>query len=688
MKRISILLFAVWSMLAFNACTEDIDESNLYTFTGETIEDYLQNRSEQFSSFNYILERIGYDKILAAYGTYTCFAPSNDAVEAYIDSLWNDESNLELPHNGMVQPGLEGLTDSLCKDIALFHLLSTKVLSVNMGNGMTIKTMLGRDINTSLDSVSTCVTINRSARINTEGMDKELENGVLHEISHVITRSNNLVSGELETHSELSIFNQALKLTGLTDSLAVKSRSNYTVPSNLLDFYCPEVCELGFTIFAESDEVFQEKGINNIEDLIEYANKCYGNAAVSKNSEQKEGWYDYYRNNGLEVSTGTDYQSPQNALNMFVRYHILKTKVSYENLVISANEQSKVTLYEYYETMLPYTLMKVSRHEGKRIINRWYANNTLTDRVAELGTNTMHKMMKAGVEVAPQTQQIQALNGYILPIKDVLVYDWDVPNGVLNERLRFDVSGMFGEMMSNSFRQMDAEVIKALNGGKSGKDGNLGGDYIRIPNGLFDNLVIYNDENTRLYYLSGKGYTWSNYQADEFNCKGSYDFALRLPPIPEGTYELRIGYTAESARGMLQFYLGSSSKLTSMEALDIPLDMRHQPSTSSTPDEPDSKTGWCLWTDCDDRGVESDANMHNQGYMRGPLYYTYGGNSVARSLNKDLRRILTKRYFEQGEYWLRFKTVLDGDNWQFHLDYIELCPENVYNNSTYVEDMY
>ena len=32
----------------FTSCSEDIDESNLYTYTGETIEYYLSNRSEQF----------------------------------------------------------------------------------------------------------------------------------------------------------------------------------------------------------------------------------------------------------------------------------------------------------------------------------------------------------------------------------------------------------------------------------------------------------------------------------------------------------------------------------------------------------------------------------------------------------------------------------------------------------------
>lgn len=677
-------------MPALTACTEDIDESNLYTFTGETIEDYLVNRSDRFSSFNYILSRIDYDKILSAYGTYTCFAPTNDAITQYIDSLYDDEANKENPHNGMTARGLEGLTDSLCKDIALFHLLSTKVMGVNMGNGMTIKTMLGRDINTSLDSVSTCVAINRTAQITAEGMDKELENGVLHELNHVITRSNSLVAGELDTHEEFSIFNQALKLTGIVDELAVQNHTNYVIPGNLNNFYCPEVCELGFTIFAETDEVLAANNIHSMDDLANYANERYGRCAVEKNNTTHEGWYDYYRNNGIEVSTGTDYQNPNNALNMFLRYHILKCKVPYEKLVNSYNEVSKVTLYEYYETLLPYTLLKVQRTSGKRLINRWQANNTLTDRVAELGTNAMHTVLRPGIEIAGASSQIQALNGYILPINDMLVYDWDVPNGVLNERLRFDVAGMFGEMMSNSFRLMKDDVIKALNGGISGQDGNLGGDYIRIPDGLFENLRIYNGETTRLYYLSGQTNNWSNYQGDEFNCKGSYDFALRLPPVPDGTYELRLGYTANGNRGMLQFYLGRSSELISMEAVNIPLDMRVVPSGSATPDEPDTNTGWCPWTLCDDRGVESDANMHNLGYMRGPLYYTLGvnGSTVARANAQDLRRILTKRQFEQGDYWLRFKTVLGGDSWQFHLDYVELCPENVYNNTIYAEDMY
>lgn len=688
MKRFCIIL-SLLSVVVFNACKEDIDEANLYTFTGETIEDYLANRSEQFSSFNYILSRIGYDKILSAYGTYTCFAPNNEAVAEYLDSLYDDPVNTDLPHNGMTARGLEGLTDSLCEDIALFHLLNTKVMGVNMGNNMTIKTILGRDVNTAIDAETGALLINRASAVTS--MDNELENGVLHEINCVIRRSNMLICGEMENHPEdYTLFSQALAVTGLADSLTAESHTDFDRVDNTRNFFVPEVCEMGYTIFAETDATLAAQGITNLDQLKAYADSVYGNCAV-----QGSGWYDYARNNHIEISTGTDFKNPWNTLSMFVRYHILEYKIPYGNLVNARNEVSKVTLVEYYETMLPYTLLKVTRNSGRLMLNRWVANSSLTDMVAELGSASMHEVKFPGIELQGIRGQIQAKNGYIHPVNGMLAYEERVPRHVLNERIRIDDTAIFGEMMSNSFRGITYTKVKALNGGKQGTDGRHANcDYMRFPPRYFKNMAIYNGEDTRLYYFPGRDDTWSsgwsNYQEDEFNCMGNYDFAMRLPPVPDGTYELRLGYTAENERGMLQFYLGSSSELTSMKALDIPLDMRIIPTNDQVHLTPDVYTGWCDWTKLDDKGIESDVNMRNLGYMRGPLFYTLGINTgnYARNNPKDLRRIIAKQEFKQGEYWLRFKSVIDNPQGEFHLDYIEFCPENVYNNTQYVEDMY
>ena len=695
------LWLAIPASMTFFSCKEDIDESNLYTFTGETIQDYLKNRPEQFSSFNYILERIGYDNIMSAYGNYTCFAPDNEAVEAYIDSLYNDKENKDLEHNGMTAPGLEGLTDSLCRDIALIHLLYQKVLSVKMEKDATFSTMLNREISTSIGK-------NGETMVNTYSaltkMDNELENGVVHEIDHVITRSNNLVLSELEKNPKFSLFTQAVKVCGLEDSLSVLKRDDIIIPQKAGTgkgagkIYIPEECLVGFTIFAETDDVLKRYNINSIEDLAAYANKVYEKCAYPRDDDKKEGWYDYYRNKGVQVSTGTDYESPYNALNMFIRYHIVKYKVPYSRLVNHYNEVANVPLYEYYETMLPYTLLKVQGYMSNNqirelFVNRWWMNSTLTDVVGEMGSSDVYKSTDDdGNQLRPDNrvynENIAALNGYIHPISDMLTYDYDVPHGVLNERMRFDDISLLPEMMTNGLRRIDAAEVKNRNGQGSGSFG--GDDAVRLPTNYCEHLVVYNGDNTELYYLPGQAVGWSNYQGDELLCMGPYDFAFRLPPVPEGMYELRMGYTANGNRGMVQIYLGDSPNLSLMTPLDIPVDMRNTP-VNNTDGSPDINSGWCDWQKTDDMGVETDASMHNLGWMRGPLYYTVGpgGATIARSNAEDLRRVITRDYFTQGEHWLRFKTVLPKNtSTEFHLDYIEFCPQSVYNNNQYAEDMY
>ena len=87
MKRIDkILMRFVVGLLALPAfmvsCSDDPLPENYYTFTGEMVSDYLQNRPEEFSEFIAILQRSGMYGMMATYGSYTCLAPNNAAVEA------------------------------------------------------------------------------------------------------------------------------------------------------------------------------------------------------------------------------------------------------------------------------------------------------------------------------------------------------------------------------------------------------------------------------------------------------------------------------------------------------------------------------------------------------------------------------------------------------------------------------
>ena len=689
--------------ITMSSCSEDIDESDLYTFTGETIEDFIANNSEQFSSFNYILTRSGYDRILSTYGSgskeyYTCFVPDNEAVAEYIDSLYNDtESKFE--HNGMTENSLEGLSDSLCMDITLYHVLGTKKLTTDM-TASGLRTLLGRTITaeTKLVDGKPRMVLNDAAAIIDSHDD--CVNGVVHVIDKVIPRSNKTIVRELQLDTErFGIFYQALEATGLIEELdAIDKELTAEKPAPTEGYYIPTECKRGFTIFAETNEVFAAHGIKTLDDLKDSANVWYGKAAIGDRRTKEGGWYDYYRNNKIEVSTGNDYTSEKNTLNMFVRYHILKYAVSKDALALDHNILTGYgytgDAYDYYETMLPKTLMKVwwVKKENKTYINRYVANNTLTDGVESLGSEAMHEIIYKGCEV-DKSNLISPLDGYVYPIGDILLYNYQVPNGVLNERIRIDAITMLGELMTNGFRGMKTDELTVLNSGKSA-------GRCRFPIDYFDNVIVYNGNNTQIDMniiakTGDKDYTL--YRGDSFQGMGIFDFAIKLPPVPDGTYEIRINLDCMPHGTMLQYYLGDAPTIAAMKPLDIPLDMRIPQDKFDDPrmvemgnvDIQDQNANPDAYAD---RGIESDRVMRSHNYMRAPLSIvrTSDNNIISRFKCHQIRRILDTQDLKQQDYWMRLKTVLDDGNSQrkFQIDYVEFVPVDVAKNSRYLEDMY
>ncbi|MBQ2361481.1 MAG: fasciclin domain-containing protein, partial [Prevotella sp.] len=196
--------------LAFGSCNKEPDESNLYTFTGETVESFIQKDSD-LTSFNYILSRVRLDRMMASYGQYTCFAPTNEGVKAYLNNLYNDPDAV-LPHNGMTSNSLEGLTDSLCNDIARYHLTNGLYSIIEMGgSGATISTMLGRPISSRVDSLGQTVLNDTSIIIS---QDNEVINGLVHKVNRVIARSSRTLGDTFDRLEGFEIFNEALQKTG------------------------------------------------------------------------------------------------------------------------------------------------------------------------------------------------------------------------------------------------------------------------------------------------------------------------------------------------------------------------------------------------------------------------------------------------------------------------------------------
>ena len=662
-KQIYFILVIVLSILA---CREEIDKSNRYVFTGETVADYMLNRSEKYSHMITLMKRAGLFGLLQTYGQYTLFLPDNAAVERYLreqDSIyWATKDSPIFVNTGITSPDIEELSDSMAVIIARSHLLNLAYHTADMGEGaLPTRNFNNRYLGINYDVVGEKFYImvnNKSAII--DG-DNEVENGIIHIVDKAINPVEMNVPQLIASCNFFSIFNEALNVTGFKDSLALDLDMSYiwdpTATAGVgTPSYYPKLKYHKYTGFIETDDVFNTNGIYALADLKVFAEKWYG-------TEDRD-----------------NTQSPRNALHKFVSYHFLNREIPYNGIVyhgISAPnifDPEDIMLpntdrCDYYETMQG-RLMKVikpmSTPDGQNIyIN--YSKRALPYNIE------MHPHVN--VRVIPMTEFVHsdekyakfdqmAANGTIHPIDKILIYNEDEMVGnILNERIRIDIASLLPELSSNGLRYLGY---------------NEDGTFLAIPDGYSSNMKV---RGGLVQYLSIEHCYCRDYMI--FN--GQYDVSLRIPPMPARTYEIRFGYKNQGSsnggesdnknQGMSMVQVYIDGKVAS-RAEDFGISNLHI-RKGAVPDEQTY-----------DNGVENDKLMRNLGYMKAPdCYYVYTGNKkiVARESARHTRCIVARQHWSEKEHWIRFRSV--GDRLQaLLLDYIELVPLNIINDPTKPED--
>lgn len=659
-KTKSIALAAI-AIMALSGCKEHIEEGARYTFTGHTIASFLEENEEIYSSFIDILDRGGRLSLMKAYGQYTCFAPTNDAVARYLyeqDSIYRaslvDDNPNDIVWTGVTSPELSELSDSMCKVISQTHLLPAIYLTTDM-EGDIIPTMNMNDRYLSLsydvdENNLNVLLINGTGEIIAK--DEEVENGVVHTIASVLTPSTNTVPAQMLEHDYYHIFGEALEMTGYDEQLQLYKDESYTEgdlkangiwkDSPLCPY--PENRYFGFTAFIETDQVYHENGIYNFDDLVEKCKEWYPNA-----------------------DPNAPFTSKDNPVNQFIGYHLLDRKLPYSRLVCykinphaNFNSEKDLVNYsdrnEYYETMNG-RLMKVTMPRSNSKLQTTILINYTKDTDASVEDYMNVKVYEPNefreVDTLYAGFVAEALNGTIHAIDKILLYNEDVMAGrVLNSTIRIDASSLCSELTNNNIRwhyfthSSDGEVY--------------------IPHTYCKNMKVYTEE-TRQYYLSPHT-SWFNYQGDEMMTLGSFDFAYKLPPVPAGTYEIRLGYSANSHRHIVQFYIDG-------EVAGIPVDLR----ILST----DPAIGYVADTSTEDNGITNDKEMKNRGYLKAPTSYRGNGeNNIARDDPGIIRKVITTKYLSAGEHWIRFKNVNPNDDGtaQFMHDYFEIVPVTFIRN--------
>jgi uncharacterized surface protein with fasciclin (FAS1) repeats len=232
-KLLSVLLLSGYIAVHLPACKKiDIREN---TTEDVNIVGYLDKRPDSFSLFRQILERTGTASFLNAYGSYTCFAPTNTGVKTYLQKIG--------------AATVEAADINILKDMVRLHLLEDTVYSGSFTDGkLPVITMYGQFLVTAVSfeqGISSYI-INRQATVLQSNV--RVGNGIIHVVDHVLIPATKTIAQQLEEKPDYSIFVQALKETGFFSKL------------NTVD---ADTSKRWLSVFAESNKVLADSGYTN-----------------------------------------------------------------------------------------------------------------------------------------------------------------------------------------------------------------------------------------------------------------------------------------------------------------------------------------------------------------------------------------------------------------------------------------
>jgi uncharacterized surface protein with fasciclin (FAS1) repeats len=597
LKYLQILMLAVFVGL-FTNC---VDQTPLtLTSKQDMMGAYLKKDSTVFSSFYKMAVRAKLDGLLNSYGSYTCFAPNNAAVDSFVqNSQYKTIDNFPV--------------DSLAK-IVKYHLIEgASILSATFTAGrLNSSNMMGDNLLISLSAgdLKTIYKINKASQI--ISADNLVKNGVIYEVNSVIMPSKDNVVGVLNDESfagRYSIFLQALDSTGVSKLLLpYEDKVNTFSFTNSTGVTVTIPRKFKFTLLVESDELYKKNGINSFADL-----KNKYNTGIAQNNLQDV-------NNGLY---------------RFMAYHCLDRIYDYTDFFTFTYPDG----YEVIQTMCPNTLIEFRRWATPVV----GAFNRFTD---DAGT-----VLKEGSTINATYQNIAANNGMVHELNSIL----EIPdqNQYFYKKMRFNICGMQPELMNNGistsrFRGSVSQdfVDAAFGGPQYFKNLKIIGEAGQVvPRYDYSKTWIRHQYDEMLIGVGGGTSAWMNTR---------YDVYVTTPPIPKGTWQIRVAFTENQFRGMTQIYFDGVPQ-------GMPVNM--------------------MWHQ--DYGInltlDEETNrkiLYNNGYLFYPYNVTNGNGDVANlatqpTLERLRRVICISSFSEMKQHVIRFKAVEGG---QLSLNFLEILP--------------
>ena len=679
-----IAMLTPLNTLMLTSCSDEPDSEYFYTFTGEMMSDWLKSPDRpEYSEFAEIVERAGLMNLLATYGHYTCFAPSNDAIDKYLQS------------RGL--SSVSQLSDADCDTIARTHLISQMYTTYDMiGHKLSAMNMMNRYLATDpgFDNDSNAVIVLEGvARIEFNLKDDSVENGIMQPVDMVIEKSNSYISDILRDNPKISTFYKALVATGVINDVMLVEDDTYDpndyepvyhgsgeTNTSKMKFSVPTTKKYGYTFFIEPDSLLEAKyniKKGDIQALYDLACTIYDEVYPQDKTAP-----------GHSFENLTDSVNP---LHRFIQYHILNMiaagaddltpmEVTNKAGFIGAIgiDESLINPSDWHYTLLPHTMIKVD----KVTVEQYLGESKRGDRYINRRIDAKYPDTRfPGQRIDPidnDGYKHDGLNGHYFYVDDIVAFTTDVRDLIHNQRIRMDFNTIFPEFITNGLRQMGHPWEPSSLEEKDGLNW-------FFPEGYLDGVK---STNCEFVWLRPRCYA-NIYMWDEFNLFGNYDFTFRLPPVPfDGEWQIRLGFTQQNTRGVAQIYIDNIPQ-------GIPLDM-----TKKLSDEyyiGDSFED--NLNDYDSMSEEDKAeyikSMKNLGVYTHPrsIYCDNGGRGergYCIIYDIGIRKIISQSYLDcNQDHYMRIRVASDGvqgNGNEFALDFLELVPKSVFGTDN-GEDM-
>lgn len=230
----------IFLLMSISSCQKDL-EGKIYKVSDEKmIDEILEAKKDTTSSFLKIIDLSGIRGTVHAYGTYTLFAPTNEAIDKY------------LTQKGL---SLTSLTEEQALDIVKYHLIPDTLLTADFVDGRLSSVNFNHQYITTktvTDGQNVDIEVNRQAKI----VQKDLRaaNGFVHIIDNVLYQSQKSIFDVVnELPDTYSLWKEAFANSGVKDSIMALRKVSPNAP---------------FTMFIQNNDAFASANIHSMDELM------------------------------------------------------------------------------------------------------------------------------------------------------------------------------------------------------------------------------------------------------------------------------------------------------------------------------------------------------------------------------------------------------------------------------------